>query len=48
MLTLPELVFALAFVLPPIGVLLGAIALATLRRAARPAAAPPPPQVAVL
>ena len=46
MLTLPELFFMLAFVLPPIGVLLGAIALATLR-ASSPAAASPPPQVAV-
>ena len=48
MLTLPELVFTLAFVLPPIGVLLGAIALAMLRRSAQPAAASPPPQVAIL
>ena len=47
MLTLPELLFMLAFVLPPIGVLLGAIALATLR-ASRPAAVSPPPQAAVL
>ena len=46
--TLPELFFSLAFVLPPIGVLLGAIALATLRRSSHPAAASAPPQVAVL
>jgi hypothetical protein len=48
MLTLAELFFGLAFVLPPIGVLLGAVALATLRRSSHPAAASPPPQVAVL
>jgi hypothetical protein len=48
MLTLPELFFMFAFVLPPIGVLLGAIALATLRRSSQPAAASPPPQVAIL
>ena len=48
MLTLPELFFDLAFVLPPIGVLLGAIALATLRSSSLPAAASPPAQVAVL
>ena len=47
MLTLPELVFMLAFALPPIGLLLGAIALATLRRTSHPAAEAPP-QVAVL
>ena len=47
MLTLPELVFMLAFALPPIGLLLGAIALATLRGASHPAEASPP-QVAVL
>ena len=43
-----ELFFMLAFGLPPIGVLLGAIALATLRRSSQPAAAAAPPQVAVL
>ena len=48
MLTLPELIFMLAFVLPPIGVLLGAIALATLRGSSQPVAASPPPQVAIL
>jgi hypothetical protein len=48
MLTLPELFFDLAFVLPPIGLLLGAIALATLHGSSHPVAASPPPQVAVL
>ena len=48
MLTLPELLFDLAFVLPPVGVLLGVIALATLRRSSQPAATPAPPAVAVL
>ncbi len=48
MLTLPELFFMLAFVLPPIGVVLGALALATLRRSSHPAAASPPAQVAIL
>ena len=48
MLTLADFFFMLAFVLPPIGVLLGAIALATLHRSSHPAAAAPPAQVAVL
>ena len=48
MLTLADFFFMLAFVLPPIGVLLGAIALVMLRRASHPAAASPPPQVVVL
>jgi len=47
MLTLPELFFMLAFALPPIAVVLGAVALATLRRSTHPAASPPP-EVAVL
>ena len=48
MLTLADFFFMLAFVLPPIGVLLGAIALVMLRRASHPAAASPPPLVAGL
>jgi len=42
MLTLSQVVFGLAFLLPPIAVALGAIALAVTRRAARPSAAPAP------
>jgi hypothetical protein len=46
MLTLPELFFMLAFALPPVGVVLGAIALATLRSSH--AAASPAHEPAVL
>ncbi len=42
MLTLSEVVFDLAFVLPLMSVALGAIALAVTRRAPRPSAAPAP------
>ena len=46
MLTLSEVVFDLAFVLPLFSVVLGAIALAVTRRAARSSASPAP-EVAV-
>ena len=42
MLTLSEVVFDLALLLPAIAVVLGAIVLAVTRRAARPSAAPAP------
>jgi len=42
MLTLSEVVFDLAFLLPPIAVVLGAVTLAVTRRAARAPAAPAP------
>jgi len=42
MATLSQVVFDLAFLLPPIAVALGAIALAVTRRAARPSAAAAP------
>ena len=46
MLTLSEVVFDLAILLPPIAVVLGAVTLAVTRRAVRPSASPAP-EVAV-